>query len=113
MCGGIPFRNVFGDIETVLLVHDGGIPGIQQGLNELQPLLACGGELSSLGGRRESVLVGIHITHEEWRCGRIVRDKPCSRAFQYQNLEQFPISFYKLAHFVSTTFQSVISMAAQ
>lgn len=46
----MPLRDVFRDLTPVLLVRDGGIPGIQQGLNEFQ----SGGELSTLGGRRES-----------------------------------------------------------
>ena len=76
----MPLRDVFRDLEPVLLVCNGGIPGIQQGLNEVLSFLACGGELSPLGGGRHSALVGIHVTYEERRGRGIVGDKPCSRA---------------------------------
>ena len=76
----MPLRDVFGDIEPVLLVCDGGVANIQQGPNEVQSPLTCGGELSSLGGGRHSALVGIHVTYEERRGRGIVGDKPCSRA---------------------------------
>ena len=76
----MPLRDVLRDLEPVLPVHDGGIPGIQQGLNELQPLLSCGGKFAILGGRRHSALLGIHITHEEGSGWGIVGNEPCSRA---------------------------------
>lgn len=76
----MPLRDVLRDLESVLPVHDGGIPGIQQGLNELQSLLACGGKFAILGGRRHSALVGSHINHKEWGGWGIVGNEPCSRA---------------------------------
>ena len=72
--------DVFGDIEPVLLVCDGDIPGIQQGLNEFQSFLACGGELTARDRRRHDALVGIHIAHEEGGGWADVR-----KTFQFQH----------------------------